>query len=102
MRSFVFWEIEMVLNTCSVRALAPFAFVSLLAFATPTSAATYDLTTDWSDTANANGPWAYYAGSHLLPAVSSWSGVGPGFADSGTFGNTGFVPSIFRNNGSMS
>ncbi len=45
-------------------------FVFLLfcaGFVPAVGAVTYDLKTDWSDTANPNGPWSFWQGSDLLP-----------------------------------
>lgn len=39
----------------------------------------YDLTTDWSDSANPNGPWAYRQGADLLPHVAAWQGLSGDF-----------------------
>jgi hypothetical protein len=54
------------------------AFLLLLASPSVASAATiWDLATDWSDSANPNGPWAYRQGSNALPALAA-GGWGPG------------------------
>lgn len=39
----------------------------------------YDVTADWSDTANPNGPWAYNEGVNLLPHVAAWQGLSGDF-----------------------
>jgi len=44
--------------------------VCILLLTGPTWAVTYDLYTDWSNTANPNGPWAYWEGTTLLPHQS--------------------------------
>ncbi len=36
------------------------------------SSAQFDLTAQWSDTANPNGPWSYNQGTTPLPAQTSW------------------------------
>jgi hypothetical protein len=41
--------------------------------------AIYDLTFDWSDSANPNGPWAYREGTNLLPHVAAWQGLAGDF-----------------------
>jgi len=49
-----------------------FVYLGLLAAAGSASAAVYDLKTDWSDAANANGVWTYREGNNALPHVASW------------------------------
>ena len=88
----------------SFRLLSVLAALSsaLIAASPPVSAATYDLTTDWS-TGNPNGPWSYVAGNTVLPSQSNWGGYGPAFASSSTGGNPtnhGWVPMIMNYNGS--
>lgn len=46
----------------------------------PLSAAVvYDLKTDWSDSANPNGPWSYREGNNVLPHVADWQGLSGDF-----------------------
>jgi hypothetical protein len=47
--------------------------VSVIGFAAPSSAATYNLTSDWSDSTNPNGQWTYLEGNNALPLVSNWT-----------------------------
>ncbi len=67
-------------------------------FGCPASA--YDLKTDWSDSANPNGPWAYREGTTVLPHTSSWTaGVAfpvtqPAYLPANVNGN--FLPSWFK------
>ena len=70
-----------------------------------THAAVYDLTADWSDSANPNGTWSYREGANALPHVNSWqSELGgwalpqPGWAESEN-GNDR-LPFWFKSNGS--
>jgi hypothetical protein len=44
----------------------------VLAVVGQSKADVYDLLTDWSDTDNPNGPWAYLEGNNPLPHVDSW------------------------------
>jgi hypothetical protein len=65
---------------------------------TPVSA--YDLKTDWSDSANPNGPWSYREGSIVLPHTGNWTaGVSfpvtqPAYQPANANGN--FLPSWFK------
>lgn len=60
------------------RALAPIALLASLArFAA--AGTVYDLTADWSDSANPNGPWRYREGGNLLPHVAAWQGLSGDF-----------------------
>jgi hypothetical protein len=43
-------------------------------------ATTYDLKSDWSDTNNPNGVWAYWQETTILPQQSDFAGKGSGFA----------------------
>ncbi len=61
----------------------------------PSPELTYDLRSDWSESSNPNGPWAFWAGDALLPRVEDWSldpslGSQPGWA----FGTS--IPFWFR------
>ena len=47
------------------------------------AATTYNLRTDWSDTANPNGVWAYRAGDVVLPHLPNWGYAGWPFTQSG-------------------
>lgn len=55
---------------------------------------TYQLRSDWSEVANPNGPWAFWAGDALLPHVAEWSldpaNLHPGWAFDST------IPFWFR------
>jgi uncharacterized protein (TIGR03437 family) len=50
-----------------------YRLLTLLAVAIPASAVTYDLSANWSNTTNPNGPWGYYQGTTALPLVSNWT-----------------------------
>lgn len=59
----------------------------------------YDLSTDWSDAANPNGPWVYREGANALPSVPNWTPLGsptpqPAWAPSVAIGN--FLPAWMR------
>ena len=62
---------------CPVKALV----FGLLFFSPVVAGATtvYNLTTDWSDAANPNGPWSYREGNNLLPHVNAWQGLAGDF-----------------------
>ena len=84
-----------------MRRLPSIAFVaglSLGAIASPGSATPlYDLNSDWSNTANPNGPWAYYGGTTLLPYDANWTPSGcilPAFAPGNASGS--YLPVIFQ------
>ena len=63
----------------SSRALAV-ALLLAVAPAVPAVAVTsYDLTADWSDSANPNGAWSYREGANLLPHVIAWQGLSGDF-----------------------
>src|SRR5690349_21625112 len=62
---------------------------------------TYDLTQDWSNTINPNGPWALLQGTTPLPFDPNWIPAGhpfpilqPAWAPSNDFGN--FLPVWFK------
>jgi hypothetical protein len=52
------------------------------AFSGTVNAAVYDLSSDWSNSSNPNGPWSYNQGSTPLPLVPNFN-----------FGNTGWASS---------
>ena len=59
----------------------------------------FDLATDWSDTQNPNGPWAYNEGNNTLPHVDRWlpsflPGGQPAWATSAS--GFGHVPAWFK------
>jgi hypothetical protein len=92
------------MKTTAFLSLAVSASV-LLATVGTSEAVTYDLQTDWSDAANANGVWSYREGNNLLPQVTSWqSSLGgwttaqPGWADSENGSDR--IPFWFKSNGS--
>ncbi|MBI4460549.1 MAG: hypothetical protein HY648_10895, partial [Acidobacteria bacterium] len=65
----------------------------------------YDLVSDWSDSSNPNGVWAYREGSNPLPHVNAWeSSFGsfsvpqPGWSESENGNNR--LPFWFKSNGS--
>ena len=71
-----------------------------------TVATVYDLTADWSDTANPNGPWRYNEGTNLLPHVSAWTGTTgdfstaqPAWARSAS--GTTIIPAIFKSSATV-
>jgi hypothetical protein len=39
----------------------------------------YDLSSDWSNSANPNGPWAFSVGTTLLPLTANWNGANTGW-----------------------
>jgi FlgD Ig-like domain len=47
---------------------------------TAAATTTYDLTSDWSDTANPAHAWSYREGSNLLPHVDAWQGLSGDFS----------------------
>jgi len=56
---------------------------------------TFDLTADWSNSANPNGPWSYREGNTVLPLMSTWVFPGqPAWAPGNVSGN--FLPGWFR------
>jgi hypothetical protein len=58
--------------------IALVAGLSLAALGQPARATpVYDLNSDWSNTANPNGPWAYYGGTTLLPYDTNWTPLAP-------------------------
>jgi hypothetical protein len=72
---------------------------------TQVQAQVWDVTTDWSDAANPNGPWSYREGAIPLPHVNSWQSIlggwnvaQPGWAESEN--GTNRLPFWFRSNGS--
>jgi PEP-CTERM motif len=77
------------------------ALVLATAGVTPCFAASFDLTSDWSDAANPNGVWTYRGDSNVLPHVSNWAsanGVPPG-QDAWAPGRTtppGFLPAWMK------
>lgn len=84
----------------SIHALraATIACTALVALSTAQAAA-YNLTSDWSDTTNPNGAWAYQrAGASFASTVSNWSGFGTAWADSATPG-VGFAPMLLKYDG---
>jgi hypothetical protein len=78
------------------------AVLTLPAPARPARAAvSWDLTADWSDTANPNGPWSYRHGAELLPHVDRWEHavsyfLGPQPAWAREEIGTSRIPSFFR------
>ena len=81
---------------CARRGIEPLGLA-----ATSNATPVYDLNSDWSNTANPNGPWAYYGGTTLLPYDANWTPLAPfggcvqqGFAP-GNFGAP-FLPVIFE------
>ena len=81
------------------------ALVSLF-FTAAASAAVYDLNTDWSDSANPNGPWSYNEGINPLPHVDSWQGLAGDFTSAqpawarGAVGNTN-LPCWFKSSATV-
>lgn len=69
------------------------------------NATLYDLKTDWSDSVNPNGVWAYREGVNALPHVASWQSTLGGWATAqqgwakSENGNDR-LPFIFKSNGS--
>jgi hypothetical protein len=61
------------------RALVAWLICTTLGVGHAGAATIYDLTTDWSDSANPNGPWAYREGANLLPHVPAWQGLSGDF-----------------------
>jgi len=66
----------------------------------------YDLTFDWSDSTNPNGPWAYREGSNLLPHVTAWQGLAGDFTNAqpawARFDvGTSNLPCIFRSSANV-
>jgi len=81
------------------RALSGFAvLLSMMLAASTANAAVYDLQSDWSESSNPNGPWAFRHGSTLL----TWFSEIPvtGIANQGMWGTSNvignFVPVAFR------
>jgi hypothetical protein len=74
-------------------ALSTFATVALPANA-------YDLVSDWSNSANPNGPWSYREGSIILPFNPSWTAgvnfpvVQPAYQPGNVPGN--FLPAWYK------
>lgn len=69
--------------------IASIGVAAVLAWRCTVSAASYDITADWSDAANPNGVWTYREGTNVLPHVASWesgggqfTGAQPGWARS--------------------
>lgn len=70
-----------------------------LAALTSAHAAAFNLTSDWSDSTNPNGAWAYQrAGVAFAATVSNWSGFGTAWADAGAAG-FGFTPALLKYDG---
>ena len=59
-----------------------FFLMLFVAFSGTVNAAVYDLSSDWSNSNNPNGPWSYNQGSTPLPSVPNFN-----------FGNTGWASS---------
>lgn len=80
-----------------------------LAFGSQLSASTYDVTTDWVNNSNPNGPWSYDQGSTPLPyqsnlgggtCFSGVSGITGGYASGINFGNSPpCLPAFFKATG---
>jgi uncharacterized protein (TIGR03437 family) len=49
------------------------ATILAIATATQIAAATYDLSSGWSNATNPNGPWTYNEGTIVLPLISNWN-----------------------------
>ena len=76
------------------------AVVALLFMAGSGYALTYDLLTDWSNTANPNGPWAYLQGTTVLPSQTGGQfGTSYAFAPGNVAGN--FLPAFWNNGDSI-
>ena len=86
-----------MLNSAFVRTAICFMALTL---ASTANAAIYDLSADWSDTANPTGPWSYRVGTTVLPHTDNWTaGVGypspqPAYQPSNSIGN--FLPAWYK------
>jgi len=86
----------------STRRNARLILVAVAVSAAPMAAeaTTWDLSTNWSDSANSNGPWSLNQGSTPLPSVKNFNFGGtlainqPAWAPSNTSGN--FLPAFFK------
>ena len=63
-----------------IRAFAAAACLALALAAPAQAVISFDLTADWSDTANPNGAWSYREGTNLLPHVGAWQGLAGDFS----------------------
>jgi hypothetical protein len=83
------------------------AALSLLCsmFMSSAIAATYDLSSGWSNSTNPNSPWTYNEGANALPLTTNWNGANttwavacsqPAWAPSNTAGR--FLPAWMRMN----
>ncbi len=82
---------------CNAASIEP--FLALLA-----GGIVYDVTQDWSDSMNPNGPWSYLQGTTALPHVDDWEGNSGAYTDQGAWapaaeGNPR-IPLFMKSNGS--
>jgi hypothetical protein len=69
-------------------------------------ATTYNLSLDWSDSANPSGPWSYNEGANPLPHQSAWQGLAGDFTSAqpawarGPVGNTN-LPCWFKSSATI-
>ena len=80
--------------------LATLALAVMLISEAASSATSFSLSGNWSNTANPNGPWSYNQGTTPLPLVKVWTGAGsalvgcnqPAWAPSNNAGD--FLPAL--------
>src|SRR5579885_1621374 len=86
----------------SILTCAGLAIGTLIGAATA-QAATYDLSADYSDTANPTGTWSYHYNSALLPHVgapATFNVINPAISSNGYFSTANdiniFSPDVFK------